>query len=83
MAAVETFPVGWQGIVPFKSAKMVAIATDLILTRLVNMKVSPNCAEVEYPSISLSYFYYNTSIFCQQQLSKKIVYSAPTFRFII
>jgi len=33
------FPLGWQGIVPFKFKKMIAIATDLILNRLINMKV--------------------------------------------
>jgi hypothetical protein len=33
------FPVGWQGIVPFKFKKMIAIATDLIMNRLIDMKV--------------------------------------------
>ena len=28
-----------QGIVPYKSVKMIGIATDLILNRLVDMKV--------------------------------------------
>ena len=37
---------GWQGIVPFKSIKMITIATNLILTRLVDIgeefkKVNP------------------------------------------
>ena len=29
---------GWQGIVPYKSAKMIAIATDMMLGRLINIK---------------------------------------------
>jgi hypothetical protein len=32
------FP-GWQGIVPFKAVAMTAMATDIILERLVDMKV--------------------------------------------
>jgi hypothetical protein len=47
------FPLGWQGIVPFKAIKMVAMSVDIILGRLVNMKVSTMVSL----SLSLSFLF--------------------------
>lgn len=51
-------PFGWQGIIPFKAVKMAQIATELMTSRLINMKnefakINPEVfASIMYPLIA-------------------------------